>query len=158
MFSYGRLAGALILTMCLVRGGLAAWCYLSPTAAFDGFGMTQEPTSVANYLVRVWAGRDVVIALLVLTARAVYLKRLLIGCIAIECSDFAAATLAHTSGIFTMDQLMAQYATIIAAFVPEAIALALIFRADARACKTLPPIAQPSAGAPKSGRSSAETL
>ena len=88
--------------------------------------------SIATYLVRVWGGRDVVIAVLVAAAGRAYLKPLLIACIAIECSDFLAASLAHSAGIFSTDQLLAQYATVLAAFVPETIALALIIRADGR--------------------------
>ena len=132
MYGYGRLVVALVLTMCLVRGGLAGWFYLFPAEAFDAFGTPQAADSIATYLVRVWGGRDVVIAVLVAAAGRAYLKPLLIACIAIECSDFLAASLAHSAGIFSTDQLLAQYATVLAAFVPETIALALIIRADGR--------------------------
>jgi len=132
MYAYGKLVMALLLAMCLARGGLAAWFYLFPAAAFDAFSTPQEPNSIANYLVRVWGGRDVVIALLVATAGRAYLKPLLMACMAIECSDFLAASLAHSAGIFSTDQLLGQYATVLAAFVPETIALALIVRADTR--------------------------
>jgi hypothetical protein len=132
MYGYGKLVVALVLAMCLVRGGLAGWFYLFPAAAFEAFGTPQAADSVANYLVRVWGGRDVVIAVLVATASRSYLKPLLVACVAIDSSDFLAATLAHSAGIFSTDQLLAQYATVLAALVPETIALALIIRADSR--------------------------
>ena len=78
---------ALIAAMCAVRGGLAAYGYLYPDQLMDSLGASIASNPQMPYIVRVWAIRDVVLALLVVLARPQTIRGLLIACIAIDATD-----------------------------------------------------------------------
>jgi hypothetical protein len=119
----------LIGLMCLVRFGLAAYGYAAPEAL-----MTQLAAPVADnpqmpYIIRVWAIRDMVLAILVATARPATIKPLLMACIVIDTTDILSAWLAGRAGLFSPAETVSLMTTAIAALVPETLALVLIRRA-----------------------------
>ena len=83
---------ALIAAMCAVRGGLAAYGYLYPDQLMDSLGASIASNPQMPYIVRVWAIRDVVLALLVVLARPQTIRGLLIACIAIDAGTEERAT------------------------------------------------------------------
>ena len=119
---------ALIVLMCAVRFGLAAFAYAAPEAMMAELGAPVAANLQASYIVRVWAVRDMVIALLVLLARPAWLPALLVGCIAIDCTDIVSAWLSGRAGQFNPADTLGLMGTAVAALVPETIALLLLRR------------------------------
>lgn len=117
---------ALIAAMCAVRGGLAAYGYLYPDQLMDSLGASIASNPQMPYIVRVWAIRDVVLALLVVLARPQTIRGLLIACIAIDATDIVSAHLAGAAGLFDAGDTWHLKLTAIAALVPESIALAIL--------------------------------
>ncbi|OQW71261.1 MAG: hypothetical protein BVN33_14955 [Proteobacteria bacterium ST_bin13] len=120
---------ALLLIMVAGRGMVAALSYFAPVLAMDIYGFNFLPSDPVWYFIRVWAGRDIILSLLVLTSRPNYLVPLLIACLGVEASDIVAASLGYASGALDLSHFQAQLATILApAMIPEGIALYLIIR------------------------------
>lgn len=115
----------LLAVMCLVRFGLSAFAYAAPEAMMAELGAPVAANLQASYIVRVWAVRDMVIALLVLFARPAWLPALLIGCIAIDCTDILSAGLSGRAGQFNPADTLGLMGTAVAALVPETLALLL---------------------------------
>jgi hypothetical protein len=122
----------LIGSMCFVRFGLAAYGYIDPVALMESLGAPSDLNVQAPYIVRVWAIRDIVIALMVALARPTYIKQVLIACIAIDLTDIFTAHISGVSGLFSSAETWSLKITAIAALVPESLALALIFRRNSR--------------------------
>jgi hypothetical protein len=133
MYSYGKLITTLVLFSCAIRFGVAAPSYLLPDTMFLLFGMQQGQGSPIMYFVKVWAVRDIVLALLVVFASRQHIKTLLAACVAIESSDALAVYLTYSAGTFSGIQALNQLSTVALALVSEAAALVMISRQDARA-------------------------
>jgi hypothetical protein len=114
--------------MCLVRFGLALFGYLAPEALMAQLGAPAADNPQMPYIVRVWAVRDMVLAMLVVTARPAMLRPLLIACIVIDTTDILSAWLAGRDGLFDGPQVLGLMTTAIAALVPESLALWLLWR------------------------------
>jgi hypothetical protein len=121
---------ALLALMCAVRFGLAAFAYAAPEAMMAELGAPVAANLQAPYIVRVWAVRDMVIALLVLFARPSWLPALLIGCIAIDFTDILSAWLSGRAGQFDQADTIGLMGTAVAALAPETLALLLLRRRE----------------------------
>jgi hypothetical protein len=132
MWKYSKLIIGLLLFMCIARGGLGAFSYIAPEAAFSAFSLPHDPNSPIVYFVRLWAGRDVMIALLILFTPRAHLRAMLYFCIGVELFDFTGAYLGFKAGFFTFQNFIDQVLTVCLAFIPETIALALMVRQDKR--------------------------
>lgn len=121
---------ALIGLMCLVRFGLAAAGYLDPVWLLEELGAPAASNVQAPYVARVWAIRDIVLAVLVLAARRHTIRPLLLACIAIDLTDILTALLSGAEGLFESAQVVSLTLTAVAALVPEVAALALIVCRD----------------------------
>ena len=116
----------LIVIACAVRFGLAVLGYAVPEVTLEALGAPVADNPQAPYVVRVWAVRDMVLAVLLLAARPAMLVPLLIGCIVIDATDIVSALLSGRAGQFSHDQTLGLVMTAVAALLPESIALALI--------------------------------
>ena len=76
------------------------------------------------YIIRVWAIRDIMLAIIVAIADHRTIKTLLLVCIAIDLTDVVSAYLGGIEGLFSVAQTRSLQLTAIAALVPETIALA----------------------------------
>ena len=124
-----RLVFWLLALMCAVRFSLAAYGYALPESLMASLGAPPESNPQMPYIVRVWAVRDVVLAVLVLLSTRAQLPALLMACIVIDSTDIGSALLAGASGDYTAAQTLGLMSTAIAALVPESIALWLMHRA-----------------------------
>jgi hypothetical protein len=124
------LIAALVGVMCLVRFGLALFAYVAPEVLMAELGAPAAANPQMPYIVRVWAIRDMVLAVLVVTARPATLRPLLIACIVIDATDILSAWLAGRAGLFDAADTWGLMTTAIAALVPESLALWLISRRD----------------------------
>jgi hypothetical protein len=120
----------LLALMCAVRFGLAAFGYAAPDALLAELGASPAANLQAPYIVRVWATRDMVLALLVIAARPAWLQPLLLACIAIDCTDIVSAWLSGRAGLFSPADTLGLMGTAVAALVPEVLALLLVRRAS----------------------------
>jgi hypothetical protein len=114
--------------MCAIRFGLGAYGYLEPAALMEQLGASLSANTQGPYIVRVWAIRDMVLAVLVVTAGPAFIKPLLAACIVIDTTDILSAYLAGASGMFSQADAGALTLTAAFALVPECIALLLILR------------------------------
>jgi hypothetical protein len=122
------LIALLIALMCAIRFGLAAYGYLAPEALMAQLGAAAADNPQMPYIVRVWAIRDMVLAVLVLTARPATIGPLLVACIVIDLTDILSAWLSGRAGLFTPADTLSLMTTAVAALVPETLALLLIRR------------------------------
>jgi hypothetical protein len=120
---------ALIGLMCFVRLGLATVAYVEPVWTLEELGAPAATNQQAPYVVRVWAIRDIVLALLVLASRNSTIRPLLAACIVIDLTDILSAQLSGAAGLFNAAHTLSLTMTAVAAFVPEVTALLLIIRA-----------------------------
>jgi hypothetical protein len=120
----------LIALMCLVRAGLAAYGYVQPLALMESLGAPASSNPQMPYIVRVWAVRDVVLAVLVLLSTRQNVKGLLLACIAIDGTDVVSAHL--SSGLFSAENVGSLKLTAVAALVPESLALGWMVYRDAQ--------------------------
>ncbi len=118
--------------MCLVRFALGAVGYISPTFLMLELGALPAENVQMPYVVRVWAIRDMVIAVLVIIAIPATIVPLLVGCIVIDGFDILTAILSGLSGAYDTNETISLMTTAILALMPETIALILIFRARRR--------------------------
>lgn len=125
-----RLVFWLLVTMCAIRFGLAAWGYAAPEGLMEVLGAPADVNPQMPYIVRVWAVRDLALAVLILLSSAKSLKPLLYACIAIDLGDVISAVLSAVDGQYSPTEALELMSTAIAALVPECIALALILRGE----------------------------
>ncbi|MFZ4690606.1 MAG: hypothetical protein ACOYLS_15325, partial [Polymorphobacter sp.] len=112
------LIACLIALMCLVRFGLAAFGYADPSALMETLAAPPADNLQMPYTIRVWAVRDMVLAIVVAAARPTTIGTLLIACIAIDVTDIGSAWLSGHAGLFDAGQTFSLMTTAIAALVP----------------------------------------
>ena len=78
------------------------------------------------YIIRVWAIRDIVLAVIVALANRGNVKTLLLACIIIDITDTISAQLSGAAGLFGASETWSLKLTAIAALVPELIALVIL--------------------------------
>lgn len=113
--------------MCLVRGGLATIGYADPQWLMEELDLPLVTNLQMPYIIRVWAIRDIVLALLIASAHRNMLPTLLIACITIDAADVLSAHLGYLSGLFDASEAWSLKLTAIAALIPETVALCLLF-------------------------------
>lgn len=128
MRSQPRLIATLIGIMCLIRFGLGAAGYAEPIWLMGELGAPLADNQQMPYVVRVWAIRDMVLAVLVAAATPLYIVPLLFGCIVIDTFDVLSALLSYLDGLYNAHDAIALTSTALLALVPESIALALILK------------------------------
>ncbi|PZV10979.1 MAG: hypothetical protein DCF20_20360 [Pseudanabaena sp.] len=114
--------------MCLIRFGLSAIGYVDPHWLMQQLGAPLDVNLQMPYIIRVWAIRDMVLAILVVFSNQATLKVLLCACIAIDITDIWSAHLSGLEGLFSEIDTWSLKLTAIAALLPETAALALIMR------------------------------
>jgi hypothetical protein len=119
--------------MCLWRFGLAAYGYAEPVMLMEQLAVPQASNLQMPYIIRVWAIRDIVLAVLVAAANQSTIKTLLVACIAIDLTDILSAYLSKVSGLFNAADTFSLQITVIGALIPEVIALMLILKQKAQA-------------------------
>ncbi len=117
----------LIGIMCFVRFGLSVIGYANPHLLMEQLGAPVAANLQMPYTIRVWAIRDIVIAILVAFSNKNSIKSLLFACIAIDVTDVVSAHLSGMAGLFDAAHTLSLKLTAIAALIPESVALALIF-------------------------------
>ena len=115
----------LIGLMCIIRFGLSVIGYADPHWLLEQLSISASNVQMP-YIVRVWAIRDIVLAVLVAFANRSTVKTLLLACIVIDATDIISAHLSGMEGLFDADKTWSLKLTAIAALVPELIAWALI--------------------------------
>jgi hypothetical protein len=116
----------LIGLMCLVRFSLSAVGYADPLWLMAQLNIPIDANIQMPYIIRVWAIRDIVLAILVAIADRSTVKTLLLACIAIDATDVISAYLSGAAGLFDVSETRSLQLTAIAALVPESIAFALL--------------------------------
>jgi hypothetical protein len=122
--------GILIGLMCLIRFGLSAFGYANPSWFMEEIGISLSSNPQMPYAIRVWAIRDIVLALMVVFANKDMVKMLLIGCVTIDATDIISAYLSGLAGLFDASAngwLWKLTSTAIAALFLETIALVILF-------------------------------
>ncbi len=114
--------------MCLLRFGLGAIGYVEPHWLMQQLGAPTEANLQMPYIIRVWAIRDMVLAILEVFSNQATIKVLLCACIAIDMTDIWSAHLSGLEGLFSSTDTWSLKLTAIAALLPESAALALIMR------------------------------
>lgn len=112
--------------MCLIRFGMAAAGYLEPIWLMEQLGAAPESNLQMPYIIRVWAIRDMVVAVLVIFSGNATIRPLLLACIAIDSTDILSAHLSGAAGLFNAADTWNLKLTAIPALVLEVLALALI--------------------------------
>ena len=116
----------LIGLMCLIRFSLAAVGYVDPLWLMTQLNIPIDANIQMPYIIRVWAIRDIVLAIVVAIADRHTVKALLLACIAIDTTDVVSAHLSGVAGLFDAAETRSLQLTAIAAIIPETIALALL--------------------------------
>ncbi len=112
--------------MCVIRFSLSAIGYLDPPWLMSQLGISIDTNLQMPYMIRVWAIRDIVIALLVATANKNTVRTFLLACIAIDIIDIVSAQLSGAAGLFSAAETWSLKLTAIIALVPELIAISLL--------------------------------
>jgi hypothetical protein len=116
----------LIGLMCLIRFSLAAVGYVDPLWLMAQLNIPIDANIQMPYIIRVWAIRDIVLAILVVIADRQTVMTLLLACIAIDTTDVISAHLGGAAGLFNTSDTRSLQLTAIAALIPETIALVLL--------------------------------
>lgn len=116
----------LIGLMCIVRFILSAIGYADPHWLMEQLGIPTVSNLQMPYIIRVWAIRDIVLAILVVFANKNTVKTLLFACIIIDSTDILSAHLSGMAGLFNATQTWSLKLTAIAALIPELAALVLL--------------------------------
>jgi hypothetical protein len=116
----------LIGLMCLIRFSLSAIGYVYPHWLMEQLGIPVVSNLQMPYIIRVWAIRDIVLAVLVASANRSTVTTLLLACIAIDVTDIVSAHLSGAAGLFNTAETWSLKLTAIAALVPEITALVLL--------------------------------
>jgi hypothetical protein len=114
--------------MVLIRFGLGAIGYVDPHWLMQQLGVPLDTNLQMPYIIRVWAIRDMILAILVVFSNQATIKVLLCACIAIDITDVWSAHLSGLDGLFSETDTWSLKLTAIAALIPESAALALIMR------------------------------
>lgn len=116
----------LIGVMCVVRFTLSAIGYTDPNWLMEQLGIPAASNIQMPYIIRVWAIRDMMLAVLVGFANPTTVKTLLIACVAIDFTDILSAHLGGLAGLFDAAETWSLKLTAIAALIPELAALGLL--------------------------------
>jgi hypothetical protein len=116
----------LIVLMCLVRFSMSAVGYINPLWLMAQLHIPIDANIQMPYVIRVWAIRDIVLAILVVIADRQTVMMLLLACIAIDATDVISAHLGGIAGLFDASETRSLQLTAIAALIPETIALVLL--------------------------------
>jgi hypothetical protein len=116
----------LIGLMCLIRFSLSAVGYADPLWLMEQLSIPIDSNVQMPYIVRVWAIRDIVLAVIVTFANRSTVKTLLFACVAIDTTDIISAQLSGVAGLFNASETWSLKLTAIAALVPELLALVLL--------------------------------
>jgi hypothetical protein len=126
MRGQGWYIALLVGLMCLIRFSLSAVGYADPQWLMEQLNIPIDTNIQMPYIIRVWAIRDIVLAVIVASANPNTIRTLLLACIAIDATDILSAHLSGVAGLFNASETWSLKLTAIAALVPEAIALALL--------------------------------
>ena len=116
----------LIGLMCILRFSLSAVGYADPYWLMEQLNIPIDSNLQMPYIIRVWAIRDIIIAVVVAFANPNTIKTLLLACIAIDFTDVLSAHLSGMAGLFNTAETWSLKLTAIAALVPEITALILL--------------------------------
>ncbi len=116
----------LIGLMCLVRFSLSAVGYIDPLWLMAQLNISIDANIQMPYIIRVWAIRDIVLAILVVIADRQTVRMLLLACMAIDATDVISAHLGGVAGLFNASETRSLQLTAIAALIPETLALVLL--------------------------------
>ena len=116
----------LIGIMCLVRFSMSVVGYVNPLWLMAQLNVPIEANIQMPYIIRVWAIRDIVLAILVVIADRQMVMTLLLACIAIDATDVISAHLGGAAGLFNASETRSLQLAAIAALIPETIALVLL--------------------------------
>lgn len=116
----------LIGLMCIVRFSLSAIGYVAPYWLMEQMNIPINSNLQMPYIIRIWAIRDIALAVLVASANRSTVKTLLFACIAIDLTDITSVHLSGVAGLFNESETWSLKLTAIAALVPESIALVLL--------------------------------
>lgn len=130
MFRYSRSVIFFLSIALAVRAAIGGFAYFFPSEALSAFNVDLGQSGHGLYMLMVFGMRDIMIVVMILLAPRDYVKTLILCCIGIEISDFAAATLIYLDGAFTQEQWLGQLGAVFGALIPETIALALAYRED----------------------------
>jgi hypothetical protein len=120
----------LIGIMCAYRLGLPIVAYIEPVWLMEYFGCPPTTNLQMPYIIRVWAIRDIVLSILIVSARGNIIKALLWACVAVDATDVLSAQISGASGLFNAANTWSLTIAAVAALVPEIAALALIYRRE----------------------------
>lgn len=116
----------LIGLMCLIRFSLSAVGYADPLWLMEQLSIPIDSNIQMPYIIRVWAIRDIVLAVIVAFANRSTVQTLLLACVAIDATDIMSAHLSGVAGLFNASETWSLKLTAIAALVPELMALILL--------------------------------
>jgi hypothetical protein len=116
----------LIGLMCLIRFSLSVVGYVDPSWLMTQFHIPIDSNIQMPYMIRVWAIRDIVLAIIVAIADRRHVISLLLACMAIDATDVLSAQLSGVAGLFNVDDTRSLQLTAIVALVLEMIALVLL--------------------------------
>lgn len=116
----------LIGLMCLIRLSLSGLGYADPLWLMQKLSISIDSNIQMPYIIRVWAIRDIVLAVIVALANRGSVRTLLLACIAIDTTDIISAHLSGAAGLFSVSETWSLKLTAIAALVPELMALVLL--------------------------------
>lgn len=131
MRGQSKTVAVLILIMCLLRLGLGLIGYLNPVFLINEFGADPSINIKMSYIIRVWAIRDIVLAVIIISATPKYILPLLIGCFVIDSFDILSAMLNYFSTDTSVSDTIGLVSTAIAALIPETLAVLLISKSQA---------------------------
>lgn len=114
--------------MCFVRFSLSMVGYIDPLWLMDQLSIPANTNVQMPYIVRVWAIRDIVLAVLVAFSGKDRVRNLLLACILIDSGDILSAHLSGVAGLFNQSEVWSLKLTAIIALIPESIATLLILR------------------------------
>jgi hypothetical protein len=116
----------LIGLMCMMRFSLSAVGYAAPHWLMEQLSIAATSNVQMPYVVRVWAIRDIVLAVLVAFAHQQTVKPLLLACLVIDTTDIVSAYLSSAAGLFNAAETGSLQLAAILALIPELIALVLL--------------------------------
>jgi hypothetical protein len=112
--------------MCLIRFSLSAIGYVDPLWLMAQLHVPIDTNIQMPYIIRVWAIRDIVLAIIVAVADRYVVMMLLLACIAIDTTDVISAHLSGVAGLFDAADTRSLQLSAIAALIPEIIAVVLL--------------------------------
>jgi hypothetical protein len=115
----------LIGLMCLIRFSLSIVGYIDPLWLMTQFHLPIDSNIQMPYMVRVWAIRDIVLAIIVAIADRHTVRTLLLACMAIDTTDVISAYLSSVAGLFDPSETRSLQLTAVFALMLETIALLL---------------------------------